>query len=171
MSVADDYKPFAQPLAPGRARAIPWATVIAGSCVTAWPVVATVPLMPPCGLLMLLAWRLHARFALRRWAAAPLGFVDDLVSGQPLGSAVLLWSVCFLGIELVELRLAYRAFWQDWLIAAGGVAFCLLAGRLLAAPLAAHVNTAVSVQTIAAALLFPPAARLVAWIDRKRGYA
>jgi rod shape-determining protein MreD len=171
MSVADEYKPFAQPLPPGRARAIPWASVIAGSCVTALPLVATVPLLPPCGLLMLLAWRLHARFALRRWAAAPLGFADDLVSGQPLGSAVLLWSICFLVIELIDQRLVGREFWQDWLIAAGAVAFCLVAGRLLAVPLAAHVNTAVSIQAIAAALLFPLAARLVAWIDRKRGYA
>ncbi len=170
VSVADAEKPFSRPLAPGRARALPWATVMAGSCVTALPVVATVPLLPPCGLLMLLAWRLHARFALRRWAAAPLGFFDDLVSGQPLGSAVLLWSVCFLSFELIEQRLAYRLFWQDWLIAAGGVAFCLVAGRVVALPLAAHVDVAIGVQAIAAALLFPFTARLVAWVDRKRGY-
>lgn len=171
MTAVDDYKPFARPLPPGRARAIPWASVAAGSCMTALPMVATVPLMPPCGLLMLLAWRLHARFALRRWAAAPLGFFDDLVSGQPLGSAVLLWSVCFLSIELIDQRLADRQFWQDWLIAAGGIAFCLVAGRFIAVPLAAHVDAAISIQTLAAAMLFPVAARIVAWIDRKRGYA
>lgn len=168
---ADDYRPFRQPIPASRARAIPWATVIAGSCVTALPAIADAPLLPPCGLLMLLAWRLQARFALRRWAAAPLGLVDDLVSGQPLGSAVLLWSLCFLAVELVDQRLVYRAFWQDWLIAAGAIGFCLLAGRFLAVPLAAHVDLAVAAQLVVAALFFPAALRIVAWLDRKRGLA
>ena len=104
------------------------------------PVVATVPLLPPFGLLMLIAWRLLARFALRPWAAAPLGFFDDLVSGQPLGSSVLLWSVCFVVIELIEVRLVFRDFWQDWMIAAGAIAFCLCAGRLDRGAVAAQVD-------------------------------
>ncbi len=163
------YRPFAPPLPPARARALPWISVVAGSLVTALlPVVAAAPLLPPCGLLMLLAWRLLSRFALKPWAAAPLGFADDLVSGQPLGSAVLLWSLCFLAIDLVEQRLILRNFWQDWLIATGAVAFCLVAGRLIATPLAAPIDTAVAVQVLAAALLFPFATRVAAWIDAKR---
>ncbi|WP_174293109.1 rod shape-determining protein MreD [Sphingomonas bacterium] len=164
-----DYRPFRQPLAPGRARAIPWLSVVAGSLLATLPLVVTIPILPPFGLLMLLAWRLIAPFALRRWAAGPLGLFDDLVSGQPLGSAVLLWSLCFLAIELVEQRLLFREFWQDWLIAAGAAAFCLIAGRFIAVPLAAHVDAIVGVQAAATALLFPVAARLVAWIDAKRG--
>lgn len=164
-----EYDPFAAPLPPGRARALPWATVIGGSLVTIIPVIATVPILPPFGLLLLLAWRLLARFALRPWAAAPLGFVDDLVSGQPLGSAVLLWSLCFLGIDLIERRLVFRDFWQDWLIAAGAVVFCLVGGRYLALPIGAPIDGALLGQALAAVLLFPLAARLVAWIDRKRG--
>lgn len=170
MTLVDD-DPFAQPLPPGRARALPWATVVAGSAVTIVPVIASVPILPPFGLLMLLTWRLLARFALRPWAAAPLGFVDDLMSGQPLGSAVLLWSLCFLGIDLVERRLVYRDFWQDWLIAAAAIVFCLAGGRVLAVPLGAHVDGAMLAQGSATILLFPLAARLVAWIDRKRGMA
>lgn len=164
-----EYNPFAPALPPARARALPWATVVAGSLITAIPVIATVPILPPFGLLMLLAWRLLARFALRPWAAAPLGFVDDLVSGQPLGSAVLLWSLVFLGIDVVERRLAFRDFWQDWLIAATAVIFCLAGGRIIAVPVGAHVDGAMMAQGFATVLLFPVAARLVAWIDRKRG--
>jgi rod shape-determining protein MreD len=164
-----DYRPFAPALPPRRARALPWVTVAAGSLITIVPVVATVPFLPPFGLLMLLAWRLLARFALRPWAAAPLGLFDDLVSGQPLGSAVLLWSLCFLAIDLVEQRLAFRDFWQDWLIAAGAIACTLLAGRLIAVPLGAQVDVAVAAQIAGAVLLFPLATRVVAWIDRKRG--
>lgn len=166
---AGDYDPFEEPLPPGRARALPWATVAAGSLVTIVPVIATVPLLPPFGLLVLLAWRLLARFALRPWAAAPLGAFDDLVSGQPLGSAVLLWSLCFLGIDLVERRLSYRDFWQDWLIAAAAITFCLVGGRLIAVPLGAHVDTVMLAQIAVTVCLFPLAARLIAWIDRRRG--
>lgn len=67
------------------------ASILAGSLVTLLPVVATVPFLPPFGLLMFLGWRLLRPGALPVWAAAPLGLFDDLVSGQPLGSAVLLW--------------------------------------------------------------------------------
>jgi len=162
-------KPFAEPLPPGRARAIPWASVVAASAITAVPVIATVPLMPPAGLLMLLAWRLLARFSLRPWAAAPLGFWDDLVSGQPLGSAVLLWSLCFLAIEAVEARMPFRTFWHDWLIAGAASALCLIGGRLIAVPWAAPVGPLLAAQVVATVLCFPLAARAVAWIDRRRG--
>lgn len=171
MMTEADSNPFAPTLPPGRARALPWATVMAGSLVTIVPIVATVPIIPPFGLLMLLAWRLLARFALRPWAAAPLGFFDDLVSGQPLGSAVFLWSLCFIGIDLMERRLVFRDFWQDWLIASGAILFCLALGRIVAVPVGAQVDAALLVQAAATICLFPAAARMVAWIDRKRGMA
>ena len=170
MSTAN-YDPFAPLLPEGRARAIPWATVMAGSLATIMPFVASLPLLPPMGLLMLLAWRLLAKFALRPWAAAPLGLFDDLVSGQPLGSAVLLWSLCFIAIDLVEQRLLFRNFWQDWLIASGAIAACLTVGRLLALPIAVPVDSVLLAQTVISVMLFPFAARIVAWIDRKRGPA
>jgi rod shape-determining protein MreD len=170
MSTAD-YDPFAQPLPEGRARAIPWLSVMGGSLVTIMPIVASLPLLPPMGLLMLIAWRLLARFALRPWAAAPLGAFDDLLSGQPLGSAVLLWSLCFLAIDLVEQRLVFRDFWQDWVIAGVAVAACLIAGRIIALPLGARIDLVLLAQIVIAVMLFPMAARIVAWIDRKRGPA
>ena len=167
-----DYRPFEPPLPPGRARALPWATVLGASALTAViPFVASLPLMPPLGLMMLLTWRLLARFALRPWAAAPLGLFDDLVSGQPLGSAVLLWSLCFIAIDLIEQRLVFRDFWQDWLIATGAIAFCLAIGRWIALPIGAHVDTVLLAQIMASVMLFPLSARLVAWIDSKRGPA
>lgn len=167
-----DHQPFRAPLPPGRARAVPWISVIVASLTGAViPVVASLALLPPLGLIMLLTWRLLARFSLRPWAAAPLGFVDDLVSGQPLGCAVLLWSACFLAIDLIEQRLVFRDFWQDWLIASGLIAFCLVAGRWIALPFGARVDAVLIAQIAIAVLLFPLSARLVAWIDRKRGVA
>lgn len=166
-----DHRPLARPLPPARARALPWISVIAASLTPAVPVIATVPLLPPFGLMLLLGWRLLARGALPLWSAAPLGFVDDLVSGQPLGSAMLLWSVSVLTIDLIEQRLHFRDFWQDWLIASGAISFCLFAGRYLALPLAAPVDPLIGVQLALSILLFPATARLIVGIDRRRGPA
>lgn len=164
-------RPLGAALAPGRARALPPATVLAGSTLTALPFVATGPILPPFGLLMLMAWRLLAPHALRRWAPAVLGFYDDLVSGQPLGSAVLLWSLAFFLVDLVEQRLMFRDFWLDWLIATAAVGLCLVGGRYAASPLGAHVDAMLAVQVVAAALLFPAVARFCGWLDHKRGPA
>lgn len=161
-------KPFEAPLQQSPARALPWATVMAGSLMTIVPVAATLPLLPPFGLLMLLAWRLLAPLALRRWAPALLGLFDDCLSGQPLGSSMLLWTLSFFLIDLFDQRTIFRAFTQDWLIAAVAIAFCLTGGRLLATPLGGHVDSMLLVQIAVSILLFPLAAWLVAWVDRRR---
>ncbi|SEI97959.1 rod shape-determining protein MreD [Sphingomonas sp. OV641] len=141
---------------------------MAGSLVTIFPVAASLPLMPPCGLLMLLAWRLLAPLALRRWAPALLGLFDDCLSGQPMGSATLLWTLSFFLIDLFDQRTIFRAFAQDWLIAATAIALCLVGGRLLATPLGGHVDSVLVAQIAVSILLFPFAARIVAWVDRRR---
>ena len=144
---------------------LPALTVLAASTLTLWPFVASFPVLPPLGLMLLLAWRLTRPEALRIWAPLPLGLFDDLLSGQPLGNAMLLWTLCFFMIDLIDQRLVFRDFWQDWLIAAGGLGFCLIAGRLVAAPLGAHVDTALLLQIVVSIMLFPLAARLCAWFD------
>nr|WP_197975103.1 MULTISPECIES: rod shape-determining protein MreD [Sphingomonas] len=143
-------------------------TVMAGSLMTIVPLIATIPILPPFGFVMLLAWRLLARYALRPWAAAPLGLFDDLLSGQPLGSAVLLWSLAFVAIDMIEQRLVYRDFWQDWLIASGGIACCVIGGRFLGVRVGTHVDTVLLAQIVITMMLFPLAARIVATIERRR---
>lgn len=152
-----DKKPRATWLAP--------LSVMLGSLMTLLPVVAVVPFLPPFGLMMLLGWRLLRPDSMRVWAPVPLGFFDDLVSGQPLGSAMLLWTLCVLMVDMLDTRLVWRDFWQDWLIASGAIGFCLIAGRLVAAPFSAHVDTAMLLQLAISAALFPLIARLCAWLD------
>ena len=73
------------------AAALPLLLVMAGSLSPTWPVIAAAPVMPPLGFILLLAWQ-HLRPGLFPvWAGLPLGLFDDLFSGQPLGSAELLW--------------------------------------------------------------------------------
>lgn len=162
---------FAPDVSPTRVRLIPILSVIAGSLLTILPMVATFPVLPPLGLMTLVAWRLLRPEAIKIWMPLPFGLFDDLVSGQPLGSAILLWTVSFLVIDLLDQRLMSRDFWQDWVLASGAIAFCLLAGRLIATPLAAHVDTFLLTQVVAAVLLYPLVARFVAWLDSKRGRA
>lgn len=161
-------KPFSAGLPPGRARLLPPATVVAGSLVTAWPAIGHGPALPPFGLLMLLAWRLLAPDSLRIWAPAVLGFVDDLVSGQPMGSAVLLWTLAGLAMEFAGRRTILVSFRDDWWRAAATIAGVLALGRLIAAPIGAHVDAMLSAQILASILLFPAAARLCGWIDHRR---
>jgi rod shape-determining protein MreD len=143
------------------------ATVLIGSLITILPIVATVPFLPPFGLIGLLAWRLFRSNALPAWAAAPLGLFDDLLSGQPLGSAMLLWSLCLIALDVLDTRLVQRDFWQDWLIATGAIALCLALGRVFAGALAAHVDGPLLVQTALSGLIFPAMTRLCAWLYRR----
>ncbi|MEH3123695.1 MAG: rod shape-determining protein MreD [Sphingomonas phyllosphaerae] len=160
--------PFEEPLGRRRARLLPWATVMVGSLVTILPWGATLPLLPPVGLLLMLSWRLLAPLSLRVWAPALLGLFDDLLSGQPLGSAMLLWTLAYFLVDAIDARSGVRDFKQSWAIAALAIAFVLLGGRLAATPLDAHVDSVLLIQMMISVLLFPAAARLVAWIDLRR---
>ncbi|MCC2976489.1 rod shape-determining protein MreD [Sphingomonas sp. PL-96] len=143
------------------------AMVLIGSLITILPVIAVVPFLPPFGLIALLGWRLFRSNALPAWAAAPLGLFDDLVSGQPLGSAMLLWSLCLLALDVLDTRLVQRDFWQDWLIATGAIALCLALGRVFAGALSAHVDAPLLVQVAVSGLAFPAVTRLCAWQYRR----
>ncbi|WP_294079426.1 rod shape-determining protein MreD [Sphingomonas sp.] len=163
--------PFAGLGKPDRAARGPWLaplTIVLGSLVTLVPFKATFPILPPIGLMMLLAWRLHRPELLKPWAPLLLGFVDDLVSGQPLGSAMLFWTVSFIAIDVLDTRIVWRDFFQDWLLAAGAIGFCLIGGRLVATPLGAHVDTVLLVQILVSIALFPVLSRLVSRLDGKR---
>lgn len=159
---------FAPEPSPTAAWLVPVASVMVGSLLTILPIVATFPVLPPLGLMTLLGWRLLRPETVRIWSPLPFGFFDDLVSGQPLGSAVLLWTLAFLIVDLLDRRLVSRDFWQDWVLAAGAISFCLIGGRLIATPFAAHVDTLLLFQVIAAVMLYPFVARWVAWLDTKR---
>ncbi|KQN93091.1 rod shape-determining protein MreD [Sphingomonas sp. Leaf231] len=160
--------PFDEPLTPGRARLLPWVTVMAGSLVTILPWGATLPLLPPVGLLILLSWRSLAPLSLRVWAPALLGLFDDLLSGQPIGSAMLLWTLAYFLIDAIDARSGVRDFLQSWATAALAISLALVGGRLVATPLGAHVDTVLAIQIVISILVFPATARLVAWIDLRR---
>lgn len=159
--------PFDEPVETGFQRFVPALSIIIASTLTIWPMIASFPVLPPLGLLMLLGWRLSRPLSLPVWAALPLGLFDDLVSGQPLGNAMLFWTLCFFMIDLIDQRVVFRDFWQDWLIAGSSIAFCLILGRFVASPLSANVDTILMLQIAVTTLLFPLATRICTMLTRE----
>ncbi|UYH55751.1 rod shape-determining protein MreD [Qipengyuania sp. SS22] len=151
------------------ANSVPWISIVLGSLLPIFPIAAGLPTMPPFGLLMLLAWRLVRPGLMPVWAGIPLGLIDDLYSGQPFGFAILTWSLIMLGIELIEARLPWRAFWQDWFTAGILILGYLVAGWLFSGGQPTfHSLMALVPQLVLTILFFPIAARLVAVLDRTR---
>ena len=151
------------------ANSVPWAAIMVGSVLPIFFIAAALPMVPPLGFLLLLAWRLVRPGLLPVWAGFPLGLFDDLFSGQPFGFAILTWSMVMLVIEFVETRWPWRAFWQDWFTAGILVAGYIVAGWLLsgASPTMPSLVALVP-QLVFSILLFPIFARIVARLDRLR---
>ena len=151
------------------AYALPWASVMLGSLLPHLMIASAIAMVPPLGFMLLLAWRLVRPGLFPVWAGFPLGLFDDLFSGQPFGSAILLWSLTMLGIELLEFRFPWRGFLQDWLVAAFVItAYILLATLVSGGSITGHVLAGLGPQLVVSILTFPIVARLVAGLDRLR---
>ncbi len=148
---------------------LPWVLIMLGSLTPAWPFITSAPVLPPLGLLFLLGW-LHLRPGmLPVWAGLPLGLFDDLYSGQPFGSAILLWSLATIGMDFLEARFPWRGFWQNWIVASAVITGYLFTAALLAG--AQHqpgLLLAMLPQIGLSVLAYPLAAQLVGLVDRLR---
>lgn len=155
--------------APWRVRSVPYASIMAASLLPVLLIADTMPLAPSFGFLMLLAWRMVRPGLLPLWAGAPLGAFDDLVSGQPFGCAIFLWSLALIAIELIETRFPWRGFWQDW-FTAGVIAIIYWLASLIfsGASVTPEMLGVAAPQALLAVLLYPIIARMVARLDRFR---
>ena len=151
------------------ARSMPWASVLLASLLPGWLFLASAPYVPPLGFLTLLAWRQLRPGLLPVWAGLPLGCFDDLYSGQPIGSAILLWSLAMIILEAIELRFPWRSFALEWLVAAGLILAYILACLAFANAAGGQASVAVlAPQMILAVLFYPFVGRIVAALDRFR---
>lgn len=154
---------------PWRVRSVPYMAIVLASLAPVLVIADMMPLLPPLGFLMLLGWRMVRPGLLPLWAGAPLGAVDDLVSGQPLGSAILLWTLALMAIELIEARFPWRGFWQDWFTASMiAVAYWFAALLVSGADMTMVGLNVAAPQALLSVLLYPIMARLVAKLDRFR---
>jgi rod shape-determining protein MreD len=149
--------------------AIPIASIVIGSMITTLPFLFTQPILPPFGFLMFLAWRLMRPGLLPVWSGVPFGLADDLFSGQPFGSAGLLWSLAMLVIEIIDSRAIWRDHIQDWLIASILIVAVLLGGLWIAGLAHAAPGPAVLLpQIMLSILLYPLVVRICARLDSWR---
>ncbi len=146
--------------------ALPWVLVALGSMAPMLPVIAQLPVMPPLGFLFLLAWLQMRPGLFPVWAGLPLGLFDDLFSGQPFGSAILLWSLVTMLLDFVEVRFPWRGFWQNWLLAAALAVAYLVFSALIASGAAAVLL--LGPQLLVSVLLYPLFGRIVGAVDRLR---
>ncbi len=154
---------------PWRALGVPYLSIMLGSLAPVLLIADLMPLSPSFGFLLLLGWRMVRPGLLPLWAGAPLGAFDDLVSGQPFGSAIFLWSLAMIGLELIETRFPWRGFWQDWFTAAVmAVAYWLAALLVSGAKVSPELLAVALPQAVLSVLLYPIVARMVAGLDRFR---
>ena len=148
---------------------LPWLSILLGSLTPWLPIIAPAPVLPAFGFMLMLAWRLLRPGLLPLWAGLPLGLFDDLYSGQPLGSGVLLFSLTLIAVELIEIRFPWRNFWLDWLTASAIlVVYLVVAAMLSGSALTLVQLTVILPQLLLSIVLFPVVARLVAQLDRLR---
>jgi rod shape-determining protein MreD len=151
---------------PLRTVMVPILSTLAGSAMALLPVIATEPIVPPFGLMMLLAWRLLRPEMWPAWAALPLGLADDLLSGHYLGTAMILWTVTFLVLEWVDQNLLWRDAWIEWGLATVAIILLDIGAWALSQPRGSMTPMLTIVpQTVGAILLFPAVLRIAAWFD------
>ncbi len=148
---------------------VPAASVIAASGLSLLPIVSSSGWWPNAGLLFLLAWRMLRADAWPTWWAAPMGFINDLLTGSPLGLSVTLWTAIMLIMDLVDRRTQWRGYVIEWGVACLLIALAGWVEWQVAALNGARVPFAqVAPAAIVEMLVFPVAAWFVARIDRRR---
>lgn len=97
---------------------VPAATVLGGTLLSTLPIIAESGWFPDFGFLVLIAWRLLRSDIWPSWWAAPLGFVNDIVTGDPVGLSVTMWTFSMLALDLLDRRTIWRDYWIEWALAA-----------------------------------------------------
>lgn len=154
---------------PVRALSVPYVTIMLASLAPFVLIADVMPILPPLGYLMFTAWRIVRPGLLPLWAGVPLGAFDDLFSGQPFGSGILLWSLTMIVLELVEARFPWRGFLQDWICAGlAALAYMIAAMAVSGTQLSGPLLLAALPQMALAILLYPFLAQVIARFDRFR---
>jgi rod shape-determining protein MreD len=152
-----------------RVRVVPVVATIFASLVSLLPLVATTPLLPPMGFLMLLAWRLLRPELWPVWIGLPLGLVDDLLSGQPLGTAMSLWTLTLLLLDLMDSYMIWRDHWIDWFVAAIVAILYIIIAYWFSGLRSSPMTVAELIpQMLLSILIFPALVRICARLDRWR---
>lgn len=145
---------------------IPAASVVFASLLAALPLIPSQHWFPDFGYLMFLGWRLLRSDPWPSWWAAPLGLVNDLFTGYPLGYSVALWSATMIVLDLIDRRTMWRDYWVEWMLAAILIAVDeALQWRVAKAVDAAPPFISIFPPIAIAILMFPLSAYVVGRLD------
>ena len=154
---------------PWRSRSVHYVTIGLGSLLPLFILADVMPIAPPLGFMIFLGWRLMRPGLMPLWAGVPLGAFDDLFSGQPFGSGIFLWSLTMIALEMIETRIPWRGFWQDWFTAGFAMMIYILAAMVVSgASVSLHMVSIVLPQILLSILLYPLLFRVIARADRFR---
>ena len=148
---------------------IPAVSVMAASLLAALPIVSNIGWFPDFGFVMLIAWRLLRADVWPAWWAAPLGLFNDLMTGNPVGLSIAVWTAAMLALDIADRRTMWRGYWLEWAIAG-----LLLFGNEAAEWRVAQIQGAplpfltVMPPLLLSILAFPIAAFIVSRLDRWR---
>ena len=148
---------------------VPAASVFVGILLACLPIVALSGWFPDFGFLILIAWRLLRADVWPSWWAAPLGLLNDLVAGYPVGLSVVVWTVSMLALDLIDRRTIWRDYWIEWALAM----LLILLNETVQWQVAAWMDASVPYSAMIPPLLisiaaFPIAAWIVVRLDRWR---
>ena len=148
---------------------VPAASVIFGSLLSALPIISLNGWYPDFGFLILIGWRLLRSDAWPAWWAAPLGFVNDLLTGAPIGMSISLWAAIMIVMDLDDRRTMWRDYWIEWALAAVLILAAEIVEWWLAALSGAPFGLRSALPPVVVSILaFPIAAWLVSRLDRWR---
>lgn len=148
---------------------VPAATVVVASLLAALPVVSTSGWFPDFGYLALISWRLLRADPWPAWWAIPLGLINDLFTGYPIGFSIALWSATMLALDLIDRRTMWRDYWIEWMLAAVLIAIDEWLQWRVARAVGADVPfTAMLPQLLISICAFPLSAWLVSRLDAWR---
>jgi rod shape-determining protein MreD len=147
----------------------PRCSVVAASLLSALPLVVENGWFPDFGFLTLIAWRLFRSDVWPSWWAAPLGLLNDLVSGYPIGLSVTVWTISMLALDLLDRRTIWRDYWIEWALASLLILLSEAAQWQVAAWMGAKVPFSSMVPPLLISIAaFPIVASLVSRLDRWR---
>jgi rod shape-determining protein MreD len=100
------------------ATAVPAASVVVASLLCTLPIISNSGWYPDFGFLVLISWRLLRADPWPAWWTLPMGLVNDLFTGAPVGLSIALWSATMLALGLIDRRTMWRGYWTEWVLAA-----------------------------------------------------
>ncbi len=152
-----------------RRQFVPVITTVFAIFLAALPIVVSSPVVPDLALLVLVSWRLLRPELWSATMALPLGLLNDLVAGHPLGQSMGLWTTMFLLYEIMDARVVYRDYWMDWFIASLSIIFYTFGAWYIGRLMGSEIHFAVMLPQIGLSILtYPIVARIVLGLDRWR---